>query len=148
MDPMDPSAQRSNPDNLVFGKHITYFEEPDIIYMRFAGSASDSEGLELLRRQKQFAAGRGLLFFLIDASDLGGITPAARKAVAETLKDIPLFGMAIYSAPLKAKVLIKILITAVNLFRKDAATNPVEFFASEQAAREWIAGRRTKYGSQ
>jgi hypothetical protein len=142
---MDP---RTNPDNLVFGKHVTYFEEPDIIYMRFQGSASDSEGMELLRRQKQYAVGRSLLFFLIDASDLGGITPAARKAVAETLKDIPLFGMAIYSAPLKARVLIKILITAVNLFRKEAATNPVEFFPDEQAARDWIASRRQKYVSQ
>ncbi|HEX3553288.1 MAG TPA: hypothetical protein VIA62_08665 [Thermoanaerobaculia bacterium] len=142
---MDP---RTNPDNLVFGKHITYFEEPDIIYMRFAGAASDAEGMELLRRQKQYAAGRGMLFFLIDASDLGGITPGARKAVAETLKDIPLHGMAIYSAPLKAKVLIKILITAVNLFRKDAETNPVEFFDSEQAARDWLAVRRQKYAKQ
>jgi hypothetical protein len=141
---MDP---RIDPNNLVFGKHMTYFEEPDIIYMRFKGSASDAEGLELLRRQKQYAVGRELLFFLIDASDLGGITPAARKAVAETLRDIPLHGMAIYSAPLKARVLMKILITAVNLFRKDAATNPVEFFDSEQAARDWIAGRRQKFGS-
>jgi hypothetical protein len=142
---MDP---RIDPNNLVFGKHMTYFEEPDIIYMRFKGSASDAEGLELLRRQKQYAVGRKLLFFLIDASDLGGITPAARKAVAETLRDIPLHGMAIYSAPLKARVLMKILITAVNLFRKDATTNPVEFFAHEQAARDWIAGRRQKFGSQ
>ena len=142
---MDP---RIDPNNLVFGKHMTYFEEPDIIYMRFKGSASDAEGLELLRRQKQYAVDRNLLFFLIDASDLGGITPAARKAVAETLRDIPLHGMAIYSAPLKARVLMKILITAVNLFRKDAATNPVEFFDTEQAARDWIAGRRQKFGSQ
>jgi hypothetical protein len=142
---MDP---RKNPDNLVFGKHITYFEEPDIIYMRFAGSASDAEGLELLRRQKQYAVGRSLLFFLIDASELGGITPAARKAVAETLKDLPLFGMAIYSAPLKARVLVKILITAVNLFRREAETNPVEFFDSEQAARDWIASRRQKHAKQ
>jgi hypothetical protein len=142
---MDP---RIDPNNLVFGKHMTYFEEPDIIYMKFKGSASDAEGLELLRRQKQYAVGREQLFFLIDASDLGGITPAARKAVAETLRDIPLHGMAIYSAPLKARVLMKILITAVNLFRKDAATNPVEFFDNEQAARDWIAGRRQKFGSQ
>lgn len=142
---MDP---RTDPNNLVFGKHMTYFEEPDIIYLKFQGAASDAEGLELLRRQKQYAVGRKLLFFLIDASDLGGITPAARKAVAETLRDIPLHGMAIYSAPLKARVLMKILITAVNLFRKDAATNPVEFFDTEQAARDWIAGRRQKFGSQ
>jgi hypothetical protein len=142
---MDP---RNDPNNAVFGKHITYFEEPDIIYMRFKGSASDSESLELLRRQKQYAVGRKMLFFLIEAAELGGITPAGRKAVAQTLKDIPLYGMAIYAAPLKARVLIKILITAVNLFRKDAETNPVEFFDTEQAARDWIAGRRKKYASQ
>jgi hypothetical protein len=33
----------------------------------------------------------------------------------------------------------------VNLFRKDAETNPVEFFDDEQTARDWIAGRRQKY---
>jgi hypothetical protein len=142
---MDP---RNDPNNLVFGKHITYFEEPDIIYMKFKGEASDSEGMELLRRQKIFAQGRDLLFFLIDAENLGGITPAARKAVAETLKDIPLYGMAIYAAPLTARVLIKLLITAVNLFRKDAATNPVEFFPTEEDARAWIASRRLKYASR
>lgn len=142
---MDP---RTNPDNLVFGKHVTYFEEPDIIYMRFAGAASDADGLELLRRQKQFAVGRTRLFFLIDASDLGGITPTARRAVAETLKDIPLYGMAVFAAPLKAKVLLKILITAINIFHRDASNNPLEFFDSEQAAREWLASRRTKYAKQ
>ena len=142
---MDP---RTNPDNFVFGKHITYFEEPDIIYMRFAGSASDADGLELLRRQKMFAAGHKMIFFLIEASDLGGITPTARRAVAETLRDLPLYGMAVFAAPLKAKVLLKILITAINLFHKDAANNPLEFFDSEQAARDWIASRRTKYAKQ
>jgi hypothetical protein len=142
---MDP---RTNPDNLVFGKHITYFEEPDIIYMKFAGSASDADGLELLRRQKQFAVGHTMVFFLIEACDLGGITPTARRAVAETLKDLPLYGMAVFAAPLKAKVLLKILITAINLFHKDAANNPLEFFDSEQAARDWIASRRQKYAKQ
>lgn len=142
---MDP---RTNPDNFVFGKHITYFEEPDIIYMRFGGSASDLDGLELLRRQKQYAVGRSLLFFLIDASDLGGITPTARRAVAETLKDLPLYGMAVYAAPLKARVLLKILITAINIFHRDASNNPLEFFDSEQAARDWLASRRQQYAKQ
>jgi len=68
--------------------------------------------------------------------------------VAETLKDLPLYGMAVFAAPLKAKVLLKILITAINLFHKDAANNPLEFFDSEQAARDWIASRRQKYAKQ
>lgn len=142
---MDP---RTDPDNFVFGKHQTYFEEPDIIWMKFAGDCSDAEGMELLRRQRQYAIGKSMLFFLMDAEQLGGISPAARKAVAETLKDLPLYGMAIYSAPLKARVVTKLIITAVNLFRKDASTNPVEFFPTEQDARDWIAGRRQKCGSR
>jgi hypothetical protein len=139
---MDP---REDPNNLIFGKHVTYFEEPDIIFMRLSGDVTDAEGLELLRRQKSFAEGRKMLFFLMDSREMAGISPGARKAVAETLKSIPLFGMANFEAPLKARVVAKLVITAINLFRKDASTNPVEFFPNEAEAREWIANRREKF---
>lgn len=139
---MDP---RQDPNHLVFGRHITYMEEPDIIFMGLAGECSDAEGLELLRRQKGFAEGRKMLFFLMDGKQMAGISPGARKAVAETLKEIPLFGMAIFEAPIKARVVAKLVITAVNLFRKDASTNPVEFFSTEDDARKWIASRREKF---
>ena len=139
---MDP---RQDPNNFVFGKHITYFEEPDIIFMKLSGDVSDAEGLELLRRQKAFAEGRKMLFFLMDGREMAGISPGARRAVAETLKEIPLYGMANFQSPMKARVVAKLVITAINLFRKDASTNPVEFFSSEQEAREWIDSRREKY---
>ena len=139
---MDP---RQDPNNLVFGKHITYFEEPDIIFMKLSGDVSDAEGLELLRRQKAFAEGRKMLFFLMDGREMAGISPGARRAVAETLKEIPLYGMANFQSPMTARVVAKLVITAINLFRKDASTNPVEFFNSEEEARAWIASRREKY---
>lgn len=139
---MDP---RQDPNHLVFGRHVTYFEEPDIIFMRLAGECSDAEGLELLRRQRGFAEGRKMLFFLMDGNQMAGISPGARKAVAETLKEIPLYGMAIFEAPMKARVVAKLVITAVNLFRKDASTNPVEFFSTEDEARKWIDSRREKF---
>ena len=139
---MDP---RQDPNNIVFGKHVTYFEEPDIIFMKLSGDVSDAEGLELLRRQKAFAEGRKMLFFLMDGREMAGISPGARRAVAETLKEIPLYGMANFQSPMKARVVAKLVITAINLFRKDASTNPVEFFSSEQEAREWIDSRREKY---
>lgn len=139
---MDP---REDPNNLIFGKHVTYFEEPDIIFMKLSGDVTDAEGLELLRRQKMFAEGRKMLFFLMDSREMAGISPGARKAVAQTLKEIPLFGMANFEAPLKARVVAKLVITAINLFRKDASTNPVEFFPSEAEARAWIASRREEY---
>ena len=139
---MDP---RQDPNNLVFGKHITYFEEPDIIFMKLSGDVSDAEGLELLRRQKAFAEGLKMVFFLMDGREMAGISPVARRAVAETLKEIPLYGMANFQSSMKARVVAKLVITAINLFRKDASTNPVVFFSSEQEAREWIDSRREKY---
>jgi len=139
---MDP---RQDPNNLVFGKHVTYFEEPDIIFMKLVGDCSDDEGFELVRRQLAFSAGRKMLFFLMDGREMAGISPGARKSVAETLKTIPLYGMSIFEAPLKARVVAKLVITAINLFRKEASTNPVEFFPSEAEARQWIATRREKF---
>ena len=61
--------ERSNPANLIAGKHVTYFEEPDIIYMRFNGAATTEDSFELLRRQIAMAEGRKTLFFLIDAEE-------------------------------------------------------------------------------
>jgi hypothetical protein len=138
-DRMDP---RKDPANWIAGKHITFFEEPDIIYMRFGGAATTEDALELLRRQMAMSEGRSILFFLIDAEDLENIAPEGRKAVAETLKEIPLRGMAVIKAPLKAKVVTKLVITAINLFRKDSNLNPIAFFDTEEEGRAWIASRR------
>jgi hypothetical protein len=134
--------QRSDPANLVAGKHITCFEEPDVIYMKFGGTATTDDSLELLRRQIEMSQGRPLVFFLIDAENLDNIAPEGRRAVAETLKEIPLRGMAVVNAPLKAKVVTKLVITAINLFRRDRNLNPVAFFESEEEGRAWIDSRR------
>ena len=139
------SDAKSNPANLIAGKHVTYFEEPDIIYMRFGGSASTEDALELLRRQVDMSKGRSLLFFLIDAEKLDNIAPEGRRAVAETLKEIPLRGMAVIKAPLKARVVTKLVITAINLFRRDANLNPIAFFDTEEEGRQWIASRRAMF---
>lgn len=134
--------RRTDPANFVAGKHITYFEEPDIIYLKFGGEVSNEDGFELLRRQMGYADGRSRIFFLIDAEHLERIEPDARKAVAQSLKEIALYGMCVFAAPLKAKVLTKLIITAVNLFRKDSELNQVAFFDTEQEARSWIETRR------
>ena len=52
----------------------------------------------LLRRQIEMSKGRSILFFLIDAEKLDNIAPEGRRAVAETLKEIPLRGMAVITS--------------------------------------------------
>jgi uncharacterized protein YggL (DUF469 family) len=124
------------------GKHMTCFEEPDIIFMRLIGEVSKEEGLEMNQRHREFGAGRHHVFFLIDLERLEKIDPEVRRVATETLRDVPLRGMALYRAPLKAKVIAKLIITALNMFKKDASTNPVIFADTEEAARAWLAARR------
>ncbi len=129
------------------GAHTTYFEEPDIIFMRLVGEVSREEGMALNQRHRTFGEGRHHVFFLIDLARLEKIDPEVRRVATETLRDVPLRGMALYSAPLKAKVIAKLIITALNMFKRDASTNPVIFTKTEDEARAWLAARRLEIQS-
>ncbi len=128
------------------GPHTTYFEEPDIIYMKGVGYMSPEDGLEMLRLQRDYGTGRDHCFFLIDMTELDGFDPQVRKAAAEVLRDMPLRGMSIFGAPLKARMAAKLIITASNLFRKERDLNPMNFVKTEDEARMWIAERRQAFG--
>jgi hypothetical protein len=126
------------------GAQVTRFEEPDIIFMKLTGDVSDDEGIELNLRHREFGKGREHVFFLIDLEKLDKLPPAVRKASTETLRDLPTRGIAIYRAPFKAKVIAKMIITALNFFRGEESKHAVEFADSEAAARSWIEAQRAK----
>jgi hypothetical protein len=126
------------------GVQVTRFEEPDVIFMKLIGEVSEEEGLELSRRQRELGRGREHVFFLIDLAELDKLPPVVRKAATETLRDLPTRGIAIYRAPFKAKVLAKMIITALNLFRSAMDKHAVEFAETEEEARDWIASQRAK----
>ncbi len=69
-----------------------------------------------------------------------------RKEASETVKLLPLRGTVICNAPLRARVLAKLLLTAANLasslFGKSPGANPVTFADTEEEARSWIEKRR------
>jgi hypothetical protein len=125
------------------GPHWTSFESPDIIRMQLVGEVSLEEGKAINARHKELAIGLSYFFYLIDLSRLQSIPAVVRKEAAETLKELPLHGTAIYGASLAARVVAKLLLTAVNLVRPDRKNNPVQFFETEGEARVWIDGRRT-----
>jgi rsbT co-antagonist protein RsbR len=129
---MEGGAMANDSARDLVGAHTTCFEEPDIIFMRLVGEVSKEEGMEMNRRHRHFGEGRHHVFFLIDLERLTKIDPEVRKVATETLRDVPLRGMALYRAPLKAKVIAKLIITALNMFKKDASTNPVIFADTEE----------------
>lgn len=128
------------------GRHTTYFEEPDILFLRLSGPVSEAEGGEINSRHRDFGQGKERLFFLVDLKDLESIHPGVRKEAGGILKDLPLRGAALYNASLKARVIAKLILTAVNLFRSAEEKMPICFFDTEEEARAWLQQRREELG--
>ncbi len=128
------------------GQHVTYFEEPDIIFMKLVGAVVESEGGELNRLHRDFGRGRSHVFLLFDLSDLEKIDPGVRKEAGATLKMIPMQGAAIFGAPMKARVVAKLILTAMNLFKSETDKTPILFLDTEAEARAFIARRRREIG--
>ena len=126
------------------GSHVTGFEEPDILFMKLVGDVTNEEVKVINQTHLDLAQGTHQLFYLIDLSELDNLAPQVRKEASEVVKLLPLRGTAIYGAPLKAKVLAKLMLTAASMFRGGKNFNPVEFHDNESQARAWIAKRRTE----
>ena len=127
---------------LQIGKHSTALEDSDIIFMKLVGDVSNEEVKEINRAHLEYGQLGRHLYYLIDLSELDNLAPQVRKEASDTVKLLPLRGTAIFGAPLKAKVLAKLMLTASNMFRGGKNPNPVEFLDSEEEARAWITRRR------
>lgn len=121
------------------GEQITGFEEPDVIYMKLVGTVTEDEVRVINEMQIDFCRGRDRVFFLIDLSELESLSNSVRRAAIEGLNQMPVKGLAVYDAPLTARVLAKLIITGMKLFGKSI---PLQFFDDEPAARAWIEERR------
>jgi hypothetical protein len=134
--PLDSEAR---PNLVPVGEQITGFEEPDIIYMKLVGTVTEDEVRVINEMQIDFSRGRDRVFFLIDLSELESLSNAVRRAAIEGLNQMPVAGLAVYEAPLTARVLAKLIITCMKLFGKSI---PLQFFDDEPAARSWIDQQR------
>jgi hypothetical protein len=126
------------------GNHVTAFEDPDILFMKLVGEVTNEEVKVINQAHLDMAQGFQQLFYLIDLSELDNLAPQVRKEASEVVKMLPLRGTAIYGAPLKAKVLAKLMLTAASMFRGGKNFNPVEFHDNEVEARAWISKRRAQ----
>jgi hypothetical protein len=129
------------------GRHATYFEHPDVIFMRLAGPVSKAEANEINVYHRAWGEEHARVFYLLDLSELESIDPEGRKEASRTVRMLPLAGVAAYGAPVKARVLAKLVFTAMNLFKARTDSGfPIEFVDTEDEARAWIEERRRELG--
>lgn len=135
-----PLDNEARPNLVPVGEQITGFEEPDLIYMKLVGTVTEDEVRVINEMQIDFCRGRDCVFFLIDLSELDSLSNAVRRAAIEGLNQMPAAGLAVFEAPLTARVLAKLIITGMKLFGK---TIPLQFFDDEAGARAWIEQQKS-----
>jgi hypothetical protein len=128
------------------GSQFTGLELPDIVHLRLQGRCTLEECQMINRTHLEYAKDLPYFFFLINLTNLEDLPAAVRKEASETVKVLPLRGTVVCNAPLRARVLAKLLLTAGNLASrlvgKSPTSNPVVFADSEEEARAWIEQRR------
>jgi hypothetical protein len=128
------------------GRQFTGLELPDIVHLRIQGRCTLEECQMINRAHLEYAQDVSYFFYLIDLAELEDPPAAVRKEASETVKLLPLRGTVVCNAPLKARVLAKLLLTAANLasslFGRSRGSNPVVFAENEEEARVWIESRR------
>lgn len=126
----------------LIGTQRTYFEPPDTVVMNLSGNVQPEEAIEMGKRHVEWAMGLPYCFYLIDGSNLDRLDPEVRRLANQSLQKMPVRGIAVHSAPLKARVMIKLVLTALRLFRSEVEETPIVFFENEALGREWIDKRR------
>jgi hypothetical protein len=124
------------------GHQVTCLELPDIVHLRLQGTVTVEEAGLINEAHLEYAKDVSHFFYLIDLSNLDDLPAAARKEASGALKILPLRGTVVCNAPLRAKVLAKLLLTAASLFRKGEESNPILFADSEEEGRTLIEKRR------
>lgn len=129
------------------GQQFTGLELPDIVHLKLRGKCTLEECRMINKANFEYAEAIGNFFYLVDLGELEDLPPAVRREASEAVKNLPARGTVAINAPLRARVLVKLLLTAANLFRRGPDSNPVVFADSEEEARAWFEKRREQIAS-
>ncbi|EYF00442.1 Hypothetical protein CAP_0811 [Chondromyces apiculatus DSM 436] len=128
------------PAEIFAGPHRVWLEPPDLVCAKLSGDVKPGHLRTSAEYQRAVAATTGRIFFLADLSDLGTIDVATRKDVGH-LRTVPYQGLVIYGASFQARLLMKMLLSAIRLFSSEL-DGILIFAESEAEARRWIEARR------
>ena len=109
--------------------------------MQFIGDIDGDEVRRIIRESRVFTVGERYVLTLLDLSQVKSISSEARKAAVEIRGDVAARGTAIFGVSGHLRIVMSLLMRALQLLHQ-RADRPVLFFHTEEEARAWLAERR------
>ncbi|MBN2378575.1 STAS/SEC14 domain-containing protein [candidate division WOR-3 bacterium] len=114
-------------------KELVTFEPPDLFVLRFKGEWSLDEANDFYDRVDQEKQNIDNLKFMVDASELGNMTPKTRSLATKRSRSLRVSMLAVVGGSAKVKTLGTLLLKMVPQVKKS------KFFDTEEEARAWLA---------
>ncbi len=125
------------PKDYPIGTHALRFEEPDTMILRWRGPMNADDVVEIGRISSELrGVGVESCGIVIDASQEGGISAAARKVILDIVKGKYWHATVYFGASFKVRVMIDLISNASKLVLKNAP--PLAVVGTEDQAREWL----------
>lgn len=117
------------------GAQEVWFHPPDVFRVRFHGNVGPDEMEQI---GKAFASGPPNFYAIVDTTDLGSITSAAKHGI----RKVPLTaGLAIVGASRQMQLMLNLL-NKVYMMVNFGKDNPITFVATEEEALRWVTDVR------
>lgn len=123
------------------GAHPWRMEPPGILYCSTRGDVSETDVRQLLAALTKCSGPGEPALALINISEMGDLSPAARKAASAPDRQPQAFTTLFVGATFTQRVVIKLIDKAHHLLARSPSVAPTLFFDTEEEARAWIAQR-------
>jgi len=123
------------------GAHPWRLEPPGILYCSTRGDVSEADVRQLLAELLACSAPGEPVLALINISEMGELSAAARKAASAPDRQPQAFTTLFVGATFTQRVVIKLIDKAYHLLTRSPSAAPTLFFDTEEDARAWIARR-------
>ena len=128
------------------GPSTLRFEAPDVIYIATVGDISGDDMTRIFADIARLTVGQDHYFLLNNISQLGKISPEARKRATDEIDTLRMRGGAVFGAAFPQRVVATLLARLLSLFGNFGA-RPIVIVETEAQARAWLETRRRELTS-
>lgn len=120
-------------------------EEGDLIKLEFRGDVMLPDIQQILSAISDMVARQGTFGVLVNAADMGTMTPEARRFVGSFTDAHHGYGAAVLGASLPVRAVMTLVTRAVEIFHQHKLPGGIHFFQTEAEARAWLDMQRKRF---